>query len=73
MANSVREGEQTYGILLKACREFLKIEPPLAGVVRRDPHVRECIRKQCSLLTRYPNSEAATDVAAIAANLQTSR
>jgi flagellar biosynthesis protein FlhG len=73
MANSQREGEQTFGILLKACREFLKMEPLLAGVIRRDPHVRECIRKQTSLLTRYPNSEAAVDVAQIAASLLTPR
>jgi flagellar biosynthesis protein FlhG len=73
MASSQREGEQTFGILLKACREFLKFEPRLAGVVRRDPHVRECIRKQTSLLTRYPNSEASLDVAGIAAGLLATR
>jgi flagellar biosynthesis protein FlhG len=71
MANSVREGEKTYGVLLKACREFLKFEPELAGIVRRDAHVRECIRKQTSLLTRYPNSEAADDIQSIAAKLLT--
>jgi flagellar biosynthesis protein FlhG len=70
MASSVREGERTYGIILKACREFLKLEPTLAGIVRRDAHVRESIRKQTSLMTRHPNSEAATDVQAIAARLQ---
>ena len=32
MASSTeREGERTYATLLRACREFLKIEPPLAG------------------------------------------
>jgi flagellar biosynthesis protein FlhG len=69
MASSTREGERTYAILLKACKEFLKIEPELAGIIRRDPHVREAIRKQSSLLTRFPNSEAATDVQAVAARL----
>jgi len=64
MAQTQREGERTYGILLKACREFLKIEPELGGIVRRDPHVRECIRKQTSVLTRFPNSEAAMVVRA---------
>ena len=69
MAASTREGERTYAILVKACKEFLKIEPSLAGVIRRDPHVREAIRKQSSLLTRFPNSEAATDIQAIADRL----
>ena len=69
MASSVREGERTYGILLKACREFLKIEPELAGIIRRDQHVRDSIRKQSSLLTRYPNTEAAIDIQAIAQRL----
>jgi flagellar biosynthesis protein FlhG len=69
MASSVQEGERTYAILQKACREFLKIEVELGGIIRRDLHVRESIRKQTSLLTRFPNSEAAEDVQAILARL----
>ncbi len=66
MASGTRDGERTYGTLRKACREFLKIEPPLAGIVRRDDHVKDSIRRQTSLLTRHPNTEAALDVEAIA-------
>lgn len=62
MAGSAREGERTYATLRKACREFLKIEPPLAGIVRRDDRVKDSIRHQCSILTRHPNSDAAEDV-----------
>jgi flagellar biosynthesis protein FlhG len=69
MASTLREGEQTYNVLLKACSQFLKFEPELAGVIRRDTHVRECIRKQSSLLTRYPNTEAAADIQMVAAKL----
>lgn len=65
-ANSTREGERTYNTLLKACEGFLKISPPLLGVVRRDDKVREAIKSQTPLLTRYPNSEAAQDVESIA-------
>ena len=65
MANSTREGERTYNTLLKACEGFLKISPPLLGVIRRDAKVRETIRSQSSLLTRFPNCEAAADVEAI--------
>ena len=69
MANSTREGERTYNTLLKACEGFLKISPPLLGVVRRDSKVREAIRSQASILTRFPNSEAANDVESIAVKL----
>jgi flagellar biosynthesis protein FlhG len=69
MANSTREGERIYYTLLKACEGFLKISPPLAGVIRRDLKVREAIRNQTPLLTRSPNSEAATDVEAIVNHL----
>ncbi len=62
MANSTREGERIYATLLKACEGFLKISPPLAGVIRRDLKVRDAIRNQTPILTRSPNSEAAADV-----------
>jgi len=68
-ANSTREGERTYNTLLKACEGFLKISPPLLGVVRRDPKVRETIKAQVPLLTRYPNAEAAQDIGMIARKL----
>ncbi|HYM02501.1 MAG TPA: MinD/ParA family protein [Stellaceae bacterium] len=66
MVSSAREGERVYGTLLHACRQFLKIEPPLAGVIRRDDHVKDSIRRQTSLLTRHPASDAASDVEGIA-------
>ncbi len=69
IVNSTREGERTYNTLLKACEGFLKISPALLGVVRRDPKVPEAIRRQTSLLTRYPNAEAASDVENIAKKL----
>jgi len=67
--NSTREGERTYNTLLKACEGFLKMSPPLLGTIRRDPRVREAIRNQVPLLTRYPNTEAAEDVEKIVDNL----
>jgi flagellar biosynthesis protein FlhG len=73
MASNPRDGERTYATLRKACREFLKIEPPLAGIVRRDDHVKDSIRHQTALLTRYPNTEAAVDVEAIATQLASGR
>lgn len=70
MANSTREGERTYNTLLKACEGFLKISPPLMGVIRRDNKVRESIKSQTSILTRFPNCEAASDVEQIAKKLK---
>ena len=69
MAGSIRAGERTYNTLLKACEGFLKISPPLTGIIRNDSSIREAIRNQSPLLTRYPNCEAAGDVQAIAAKL----
>jgi flagellar biosynthesis protein FlhG len=69
MAVSAAEGERTYATLRKACESFLKVSPPLAGVVRRDPKVKEAIRHQVPLLVRYPNTEAAADVEALARRL----
>jgi flagellar biosynthesis protein FlhG len=71
MANSTREGERTYNTILKACEGFLKFSPPLSGVIRRDNKVRETIRKQTSILVRYPNTEAASDVESIVKKLLT--
>jgi flagellar biosynthesis protein FlhG len=69
MASSTEEGERTYATLLRACREFLKIEPPFVGIVRRDDQVKDAIRRQIPIMKRNPNSEAARDVEQIARRL----
>ena len=66
MASSVREGEKTYKTLLKACENFLRISPPLAGMIRVDAKVKETIRSQTPILIRSPNADAAVDVEKIA-------
>lgn len=69
LAEKREQGRRTYETLLKACQNFLKISPPLLGVLRRDRLVREAIRAQTPLLTRSPNCEAAADVEAVARQL----
>ncbi len=69
LAQTVREGERTYGIIHRACQNFLKFQPPLAGIVRRDLKVREAIRHQVPLMIRSPSCDAAKDVEAIAMRL----
>lgn len=65
-AQDVAQGEQTYATLSKACRNFLKINPPLLGIIRRDAKVKDAIRAQTPLLTRHPGTIAAQDVEALA-------
>ena len=45
----------------------MRLSPALAGIVRLDPRVKDCIRAQTPILTRSPNTEAAQDVEKIAA------
>lgn len=68
-APSLREGERTYATLLKACENFLKISPKLAGIVRFDRSVRDSIRSQTPILNKFEGSDAARDVLAIAERL----
>lgn len=65
-ATSVTEGERTYKTLLKACENFLRLKPPMIGMVRLDQKVKESIRHQTPILTRSPNADAAEDVEKIA-------
>ncbi|MBK6897058.1 MAG: MinD/ParA family protein [Alphaproteobacteria bacterium] len=66
MATNISEGEKTYKTLLKACENFLRLSPPLMGLIRQDARVKECIRSQTPILNRTPNAEAAMDVEKIA-------
>jgi flagellar biosynthesis protein FlhG len=52
MAASSIEGEKTYKTLLKACENFLRLSPLLAGIIRQDLKVKETIRHQTPILTR---------------------
>jgi flagellar biosynthesis protein FlhG len=71
MATNVNEGQKTYETICKASETFLHYTPPLAGIVRRDPKVRDAIRAQTPLMTRSPQSDAAADVDAIAQRIVT--
>jgi len=69
MASSEMEGEKTYKTLLKACSNFLRLKPPMLGMIRVDPKVKESIRNQVPILTRSPNTQAAENVEDIAREL----
>ena len=68
-AESYRGGGQTAETLTRSCTSFLGRAPLVAGTIRRDPNVRESIRRQALLLERHPHSPAAIDVERIAASL----
>ncbi|MFG0284704.1 MAG: MinD/ParA family protein [Phycisphaerales bacterium JB039] len=70
MAGSKREGERTYGTLRRACESFLQLTPPLAGVIPRDPKVKDSIRHQMPILTRHPAAPAAKAIDALARTLR---
>jgi flagellar biosynthesis protein FlhG len=72
MAASNMEGEKTYKTLLKACENFLRLSPALAGMVRQDAKVKDTIRHQSPILMRSPNADAADDVTKIARYVATS-
>ncbi|MCI5060217.1 MAG: MinD/ParA family protein [Alphaproteobacteria bacterium] len=65
-ASNSSEGQKTYKTLLKACENFLRLTPPLIGMVRHDPRVKDSIRHQSPILMRSPNAEASEDVEKIA-------
>ncbi|MCL2469006.1 MAG: MinD/ParA family protein [Alphaproteobacteria bacterium] len=66
MATSLMEGSKTYETLKKVCETFLGYTPKLGGIIHRDRYVRETIRAQTSLLTRFPSAQASLDITQMA-------
>ena len=69
MSSSVAEGEKSYQPIKLTAERSLGRAPQLAGIIRRDVKVSAAIKSQTSLLTRYPNTDAAHDVLALAKTL----
>lgn len=68
-ADNRQRGRQTYEAIAKACQTFLGFRPPLAGIVTRDPKVRECLRNQVPIMDKFPTTQAALDAAQVAESL----
>lgn len=62
MAADEADGRRTYAALERATTRFLGFAPPLAGIIRRDPAVRDAIRAQIPYLTRSAAGLAAGDI-----------
>ena len=69
-ASSIASGQRTFTTLARASTQFLGTAPTLAGIIRRDDHVRDAIRRQMPLLTRHPGCNAALDVCGVARELE---
>jgi flagellar biosynthesis protein FlhG len=68
-ADSKHQGQSTYEGFARVCERFLGYRPKLAGVIRRDPHVKNAIRHQTATTIRFPHADAVKDVEAIAKSL----
>lgn len=66
-----QSGERTYQGLMRICARFLGQTPGLGGLIRRDPHVPDSIRRQLPLLSCHPQTPAAEDLRRIARTLTT--
>ena len=69
LASSAAAGQRTFATLARASVTFLGKQPVLAGIIRRDDHVRDAIRRQTLLQVRHPNTAAAADVEQLAVGL----
>ena len=64
-ADSRAAGQRTYEAIARACQTFLGFRPHLAGVVIRDPKVRDAIRCQKTLISTDPQAQPIQDAIAI--------
>jgi len=72
VALSEGEAQKTFDALAATARAFLKCEPSYLGGVPRDPKAIEAVRRQCHLLTLYPQAPASRAIETIARTLHDS-
>ena len=65
-ALSYEEGRQTYTTLLKASKEYIKVDLNLLGIVRQDARIRDSVVNKALLLNRYAKCEGAEDSVTVA-------
>jgi flagellar biosynthesis protein FlhG len=69
MAANETEARRTADALSATCQAFLKFVPSYLGAVPRDARALESVRRQCQLLTLYPQAPAARAVVSVAQKL----
>lgn len=70
-ASNLQAGKRAHAALGRAARGFLRVDPPLLGVILSDPRVGEVIRSQQLLLAEFPETAAGIEVRRIARRLLT--
>jgi flagellar biosynthesis protein FlhG len=68
-ASSADAGKRAHAALARAARRFLRLDPPLIGLIGRDERVPEAIRQQKLLLTQFPQAKAGLEVQVVARRL----
>jgi flagellar biosynthesis protein FlhG len=63
------EARRTYDALAATARTFLKSEPDYLGGIPRDAKAGEAVRRQCHLLTLYPQAPASCAIESTARQL----
>ena len=64
-ADTRAAGQRTYEAIARACQTFLGFRPQLAGIVMRDPKVRDAIRCQKTLISTDQQAQPIQDAIAI--------
>lgn len=68
--SSKDEGEQVYQVLFEAIKKTTAFEPPLSGIILRDPYVPKAIRAKKNLGKINPESPALEDIQLILNSLR---
>lgn len=68
-ASNLQAGKRAHAALGRAARGFLRIDPPLLGIIVSDQRVSTAIRRQRLLLTEFPGTASGTEVRRIARRL----
>ena len=63
-ADTRAAGQRTYEAIARACQTFLGFRPHLAGIVMRDPKVRDAIRCQKTLISTDQQAQPIQDAIA---------
>ncbi|MBY0113892.1 MAG: P-loop NTPase [Phycisphaerales bacterium] len=68
-AADTEQGQVVHGRIAKVCREFLKLDLPLAGVIHKDPRLVDAVMSRTSVVSASPSSPAAGQIRQLAQSL----
>lgn len=68
-AATTEQGQVVHGRIAKVCREFLKLDLPLAGVIHKDAAVVDAVMARTSVVAATPGATAAGQIKQLARGL----